>query len=247
MLGFLLISYILLFFENKNLLWKRNIYTPYVFLLTGIAAITGMFLIAIGSLNYHYLLLIISLLGFLFFMVSIWHRIKTQSWKKKVLWIFIYHPISLGSISFIVFRTQDTLYDQSIITGLFCLLWINDTFAFLSGKWLGKHKISPKTSPNKSWEGFIGGMFATLASVFLLRIFISELLIWQWIIVVIFISVFGLGGDLIESLLKRKAGVKDSGTLIPGHGGLFDRMDSMLLAFPLIAVYLQIIVYPVSK
>ena len=124
------------------------------------------------------------------------------------------------------------------ILALFILIWVTDTGAYLTGMLLGKHKFFERISPKKTWEGFIGGaVFAIAGSVVFWYIFpIAP--IWQWIIFGILVVLFGTYGDLFESLLKRTVQIKDSGNILPGHGGLLDRFDSLLFAIPVIYIYL---------
>lgn len=125
---------------------------------------------------------------------------------------------------------------KAVVLAVFVMVWVNDTFAYLTGMLSGKskkgnHKMFPRVSPKKSWEGLAGGaVFAVLASVVFYYVAETKLTLPMWIGLSIVIVVFGTIGDLVESLLKRTLGIKDSGTLIPGHGGLLDRMDSVLFA-----------------
>ncbi|TXF76110.1 phosphatidate cytidylyltransferase [Chryseobacterium sp.] len=119
---------------------------------------------------------------------------------------------------------------------LFILLWSSDTFAYFTGRMFGKHKMAPKISPNKTWEGFAGGVVLTL----ILSFFIERLhpdLRGNWIIVGLLVAVFAPFGDLVESQLKRTFGVKDSGNIIPGHGGILDRLDSFIICVPVVYLY----------
>ena len=127
------------------------------------------------------------------------------------------------------------------VAGLFILIWTNDTFAYIVGKSFGRHKLFPSISPKKTIEGFFGGLvFACIASYFIHK-FTHSLNFNIWLSLAVVMSTLGTFGDLIESKLKREAGVKDSGTLMPGHGGLYDRLDSILFASPFI--YLVLIVF----
>ncbi len=119
----------------------------------------------------------------------------------------------------------------------FILLWTNDTFAYLSGRKFGKRKLWERLSPKKTWEGFIGGMAAAII-VSLLICSNCGWTMWDSIIVASIVAVAGTLGDLMESALKRKANVKDSGTLMPGHGGILDRFDGVMLSAPLVFIYL---------
>ncbi len=130
-----------------------------------------------------------------------------------------------------------------ILCGVFIMIWSFDSFAYLSGKYLGRHKMSPTISPNKTWEGFFGGaIFAGLAAYLLFRYSGNEdLALTQWLLLSILIVVSATLGDLLESALKRSYGLKDSGKLMPGHGGILDRIDSLLVAMPVTFLFLKII------
>jgi len=130
--------------------------------------------------------------------------------------------------------------DEIFLLALFVLIWANDTFAYLTGSAFGKHRMYERISPKKSWEGFIGGLIGALAVAFLFSRFTeTKLNTAEWFIFAAIVVIFGTLGDLLESLMKRTIGVKDSGNIMPGHGGLLDRFDSLLLAAPVILVYLQ--------
>lgn len=130
-----------------------------------------------------------------------------------------------------------------LLLAIFIIIWANDTFAYLIGSAMGKHHLLKHVSPHKSWEGFFGGATFGLIAGFLLSFlkFAPEagLNLWQWIVFAALVVVFGTLGDLMESLLKRSVGKKDSGNIIPGHGGILDRFDSLLLAGPTIYIYLM--------
>ena len=128
---------------------------------------------------------------------------------------------------------------------MFVFLWMNDTGAYLCGSLLGKHKLFPRISPGKSWEGSIGGGILVMAIAVLIwylteQYGVNELSLnaFEWVGLGLTVVIFGTWGDLIESLLKRTLGIKDSGTILPGHGGMLDRFDSSLLAIPAAVVYL---------
>lgn len=131
---------------------------------------------------------------------------------------------------------------------IFILIWLTDTGAYLVGCTLGKHKLFERISPKKSWEGFFGGcVFSIGASMLLWHIFTTVWPIatdttwWEWLIFAIIIIIFGTYGDLSESLLKRTANIKDSGKILPGHGGILDRFDSLLFCIPIVYIYLEIL------
>ena len=141
-------------------------------------------------------------------------------------------------------------YNPKIIIGLFILIWTNDTFAYLVGKSIGKHKLFERISPKKTIEGFFGGVvFAAFAGFLISKFYIqptpefSNKSILIWMIIALIVSVFGTIGDLIESKFKRIAGVKDSGSIMPGHGGVLDRLDSVIFVAPVIYLFYQILYY----
>ena len=130
---------------------------------------------------------------------------------------------------------------------VFVLLWINDSGAYIVGSLTGRHKLSPSISPNKTWEGFIGGCLLTVAGAVLLGNYcddffgLADLTLLTWIMIGVITCVFGTIGDLLESKIKRFYSVKDSGHWIPGHGGILDRIDSFLIAYPFVAMMLLLI------
>lgn len=119
---------------------------------------------------------------------------------------------------------------------LFILIWSSDTFAYLSGRMFGKHKMAPTISPKKTWEGFAGGVILTLILGYFIEKNMPDLR-GNWMVVGFLVSVFAPLGDLVESQLKRSFGVKDSGNIIPGHGGVLDRLDSFIICVPVVYLY----------
>ncbi len=130
--------------------------------------------------------------------------------------------------------------DKKIILGIIILIWTSDTFAYLVGRQFGKHKLFERISPKKTIEGFVGGVLFTLIAAYIISIYFTNTSFLQWIIISIIISIFGVIGDLIESMFKRQANIKDSSKLIPGHGGFLDRLDSIIFATPFIYGFLYI-------
>lgn len=131
-------------------------------------------------------------------------------------------------------------FSPGLLIGFFLLLWTNDTGAYLVGSSIGRHRLFERISPKKSWEGFFGGMVLTLLVA---RNFTAWLGVTDtngWMVIALIVSIAGTLGDLLESMLKRSLGVKDSGTIMPGHGGFLDRFDSTVMAFPLVCLYLVI-------
>lgn len=163
--------------------------------------------------------------------------------------IYVALPFALvNMIAF--FRGQFT---PVLVLSLFVFIWVNDSFAYLTGSLFGRHRLFERVSPKKSWEGFIGGNLFALAAAYLMSVLdqpLSNLLVgndgsslelWQWLLFAQIVVVFGTFGDLVESLLKRTLGVKDSGAAIPGHGGWLDRFDSLMFAAPVVACYLYLL------
>lgn len=154
--------------------------------------------------------------------------------------------LAFGAFAFVAYPcTMMTLMHHSLgsemVLLVFVLLWVNDTFAYLTGRLLGKHKLFERISPGKTIEGSIGGLVFTLAGVMVFSHYVDWLSMKQAVGMGLIAVVFGTLGDLCESMLKRQAGVKDSGNLIPGHGGILDRFDSVLFAFPFIYSYLLLV------
>ena len=159
--------------------------------------------------------------------------------------LYIAVPFSLLSV--LAFRSTPAgvMYTYLMPLSVFVFLWINDSGAYCCGSLLGRHKLFPRISPGKSWEGSIGGVVLVAAAAALIWYLTDlygvndlQLNLWQWIGLGLVVAVFGTWGDLVESLFKRTLGIKDSGNILPGHGGMLDRFDSSLLAIPAAVVYL---------
>ena len=134
-------------------------------------------------------------------------------------------------------------FNPNILLGSFILVWVNDSFAYLIGKNFGRQKLFPEVSPKKTVEGFLGGLLFSCISSYFIAKYTNTLTFNHWLVLAIVVSVFGTLGDLIESKYKRQAGVKDSGVIMPGHGGLMDRLDSIIFAAPFIYLFLRILKY----
>ncbi|MRX70243.1 phosphatidate cytidylyltransferase [Flavobacterium resistens] len=189
--------------------------------------------------------IVISIKCILFLFYDSVQKISTSS---KYLYLLGYVTLPFIFIVKISFGTND--YNPKIILGLFILIWTNDTFAYLVGKSMGKHKLFERVSPKKTIEGFLGGaVFAAFAGYLISKLYIqpnpefSSRSILIWTIIAVIVSIFGTIGDLIESKFKRIAGVKDSGSIMPGHGGILDRLDSVIFVAPIIFLFYQILYY----
>lgn len=158
----------------------------------------------------------------------------------------MYIALPLSTINVLAFRAgaDGVVYNYLLPLSVFVFLWTNDTGAYLSGSLFGKHKLFPRVSPGKSWEGSIGGGLLVLAVAALVGYLANSsegghtLSIPAWMGLGLVVVFFGTWGDLVESLFKRTLGIKDSGNILPGHGGMLDRFDSSLMAFPAAVVYL---------
>ena len=138
---------------------------------------------------------------------------------------------------------KNDVFAKYLIIGIFILIWVNDSFAYLVGKTLGRHKLCPNISPKKTIEGTLGGFAFSMLAAYILSLYEPILHPVQWLIMAGVIVVCGSFGDLIESKLKRQAGVKDSGAILPGHGGILDRLDSLIFAAPFAYLTLNIFSY----
>ncbi len=155
--------------------------------------------------------------------------------------IYIALPISLMTLLYSRCGTPH------LVLGIFIMIWLNDTGAFIVGSAIGRHRLFPRISPKKSWEGFWGGVVFAIAAGILFgtcfQHFFSGLDTIQLAVAGAVVAAFATWGDLVESLIKRTLGVKDSGNIIPGHGGILDRIDSLLLVAPAMVAYIVIIEY----
>jgi len=163
-----------------------------------------------------------------------------------VILSFLYITISLVlflriGINYEEFIMSSTYFNGHKLLVIFILIWSSDTFAYLVGKYFGKHKLAPKISPKKTIEGAIGGLLGTVLVSWVLHITMRQFGLTDSIIIAVLVFVFGMLGDLLVSRLKRSMNIKDSGTLLPGHGGFLDRFDSLLLAGPIVYLYLTFV------
>ena len=134
-------------------------------------------------------------------------------------------------------------HHPEILICFFVILWTSDTFAYLTGMLLGRNKLFERISPKKTWEGSIGGFVFGLIAAFVISYFYPEFGLINWLIIASIIMIFGAFGDLTESMFKRSSKIKDSGNILPGHGGMLDRFDAALLAAPAIFVYINLVLF----
>tara|TARA_Y100000991_G_scaffold8592_1_gene6346 strand:- start:134 stop:778 length:645 start_codon:yes stop_codon:yes gene_type:complete len=183
--------------------------------------------------------------GILFFilgLICLYEMWMLRKGKSKIIpFIYVLTPFFIVQL----FEFTDHNYplkefDASPILILFVLTWVFDSFAYIIGSKFGKNRIMPKTSPKKSWEGFFGGMVFSVLSVYFLSIFFDCFSMNFLILLALIVPFTATAGDFIESHYKREAGVKDSGNLIPGHGGLLDRMDALMISIPVLFLLINI-------
>lgn len=196
---------------------------------------------AMGLINAEGLLFIIPFI-FMLFIAELWRNKKNP---------FTNIAISLIAVIYIAFPFGLMMYffdpvilsgpsHYGIVLGFLFILWLNDTGAYFVGSLVGKHKLFERISPGKTWEGSIGGAAFALLTAWGLSFIFRQLDVMQWMILSVLIVITGTLGDLVESMLKRSLGIKDSGTILPGHGGLLDRFDAVLLSAPFVFVYLAL-------
>jgi phosphatidate cytidylyltransferase len=148
---------------------------------------------------------------------------------------------TLDAVNFIFQPPESIIYSPQILLGFFILFWAYDTGAYIVGIPFGKHRLFKRISPKKSWEGFFGGTVIALLTAYILSLFFKHIRLVDWGVIAFIIISIGTFGDLTESLFKRSIGVKDSGKIFPGHGGILDRFDGILLSSPIVFTYLKLI------
>jgi phosphatidate cytidylyltransferase len=152
--------------------------------------------------------------------------------------IYVAIPLSLWCF---ISNTIGCAYNFHYLLGFFIIMWTADTGAYLFGKFMGKTKLFERISPKKTWEGLIGGILLSLLAAWIISLYYKELYLSQWIIVALMTSILGTFGDLTESMFKRSLDIKDSGTILPGHGGILDRFDGVFISSPFVITYMLFI------
>lgn len=201
-----------------------------------LVALVGMEVLEVSN----YLLVFMSF--FILIGAEIFHY-PSPSWKRITIGVtaFIYISMPMGLMNSLYFVGGAGEAFPWVLLALFILVWANDVFAYLIGSMFGKHKLYERLSPKKTWEGSLGGLVFTLLFAWGFSLLSISLSLSQWMGMGLIISIAANVGDLAESLLKRNAGVKDSGSFMPGHGGALDRFDAILFATPFVYFYLFIL------
>lgn len=224
-------------YEFGKLIQFKNV-VPYLVFI----GVVSLFYVDIFTKDAVLVLLVLTLLasiqmiGYLYSKKNTYPRNSLQKMDVSVRYL----AFSLSFIILIPFINE--VYQPYILVYVLLLIWANDSFAFLIGKNFGKRKLFESVSPKKTIEGFVGGLVFSIATAIVIGFYSELLTITDWIVIAIITSVIGTIGDLIESKFKRQASMKDSGNIMPGHGGLLDRLDSLLFAAPFVYLYIQFII-----
>lgn len=199
---------------------------------------------ALGLLEPKYLVLAFVPVFILFF-VELWRKKEAPFLNISIsIAAIVYIALPLGLlIYFFNPLATDSLQKAGVLLGYLIILWLNDTGAYIIGSAIGKHKLFERISPKKSWEGSIGGAVFSTATAFGISFVIKDISVTNWLVIAMITVVTGSLGDLVESMMKRSLGVKDSGTILPGHGGILDRFDAVLLSVPFVFIYLMYFCY----
>lgn len=256
MFGLFLIITILGLNEFYTLAKKANA-EPLRFggILMGLILVVAAFYMGINRNLFHLLFMALIPLSFLIFLLELWR--KKPNPMGNLAWtflgvIYVAVPIALLVRTFgptIVYKGAETsviatFYDPTRLLTLFILIWVSDSMAYVCGRLFGKRKLWERISPKKTWEGFLGGLLFCVATGYLLGYYwlsnhVMHIAI-MWGVIALVVSVTGMLGDLVESMFKRSIDVKDSGTILPGHGGILDRFDALFIAAPFaVTVYVS--------
>ena len=219
-------------------------------LITGISTYLISALVASGVVPMTSFLIIIPLV--IFIMIRELYRKQDNPFDSLAHTFFpvIYTAVPFSLFPFSAFShagldciipIEGLTFSPGIIIGFFLLLWANDTGAYLAGISFGRHRLMERISPKKTWEGFFGGLLFALFIAWILSGWLGVVDTGGWIVISLITSIAGTYGDLIESMLKRSGGVKDSGTIMPGHGGFLDRFDSTIISFPLVYLFFSLL------
>ncbi len=237
--GLCLWEYLGLVLENAG---KKDVMRKLLGLAIGILpfVLTSILQLNIVSNRENFILLtsiLFSPFVFLFFVYELYtHSEKPFTNIAYIILGVFYIGVPFALLDFIAFSGKD--FYATIVLGLLLLTWTNDTMAYLIGSQIGKNPLFPRISPKKTWEGTLGGAAVSFIVAYLLSLYIPDLSLINWLVLALIVAVFGSLGDLVESMLKRSHQIKDSGSLLPGHGGFLDRFDGFIFMLPFAAAYL---------
>lgn len=235
---------IICLFEFKRLIRLKGLHVFIIFLF-----LWWLFIHLRVSIFSVYILLLFTILTNVYLMLMLFYdKISLKLWSNNYKLIISLLYIGGGCIFIPLIYKREAfsaynLFDaQLTMIGLLCIIWASDSFAYLAGKSFGRHKLFERVSPKKTIEGFVGGLVGAIVTAIIISNYSSKDT-WEWVILASVLVLTGTIGDLVESGFKRVARVKDSGTILPGHGGLLDRLDSLLFASPFAFLVLQVLDY----
>lgn len=235
---FLMISIFMQHEFNRHVTVNKHV-SQFAVVVLNIVFSTMSYLYLIGHIEYDNLFLLYPF-SLIILITSLYDKAE-KSFQTSSNLIFALIYIALPFILFIQLPFMiDGTYEYSLPLGVLLFLWAGDSGAYFVGKSLGKTKLFERISPKKTWEGTIGGLLSVLLMAYGVSKLFDNLSLHHWLIIGAITFVFGAFGDLVESLFKRNIGIKDSGRLIPGHGGFLDRFDGLLLAAPMVYIYLKL-------
>jgi len=205
-------------------------------LFSGGAVFAGLAAIANGWLTSKCLLLLLPLVSIIF--IAELYRFKKSPFENIAMTLVgvLYIAMPFGLLNF--FYLSGHNYAFILLLGYFVILWINDTFAYLFGTAFGKHRLFERISPKKTWEGSIGGFLMGIITAWVISLIFKDIVFYQWAIISAIITVAGGYGDLVESMFKRSVNTKDTGSILPGHGGILDRFDCVFFSAPFVYIYI---------
>ncbi|MCF8368224.1 MAG: phosphatidate cytidylyltransferase [Bacteroidales bacterium] len=240
--SFLLFVFLILSLkEFKDLLWgKENITWLFIYYTINLVFFIIVQFYGFKWISAQVFFISMGMLGIIFSALTFLNRTSIKQNISGLLLglVYIALPLALGQYLF-DFQAGESSFH--LLLGLFIILWINDSLAYVTGSLFGKHKLAPGISPKKTWEGAIGGLLFSLVGTYGMSFFLSDINLSDWLSIAGIVIILGTFGDLFESYLKRKAGIKESGNIMPGHGGILDRIDSLLFALPAVFIYIQLV------